>query len=157
MSDALLPELERLDPWAFWTAPGDDFGADRVVMGTTGAFVIVVSDAEGYLAANLGRFRVGGATVATTRGLAAKARKLRSKLSGMSVDAPATAVLVLTRAVTGAPREIKGVWVVRPQDLPRLIAQRPNKVARQPAKRAAQALGAKVTSARRDQNRGGLL
>lgn len=157
MSDPRLPELSRLDPWAFWSAPGEAFGVDLVVMGTTGAFAVVISDAEGYVDIKLGRVTVGGKTAASIRSLAGKARKLRGTLSGMQVDAPATAVLVLTRAMIGSPREIRGIWVARPQDLPRLIAQRPNKVARQPAKRAAQALGAKVSATRRDQNRGGLL
>jgi hypothetical protein len=157
LTDALLPELERLDPWAFWAMPGSDFGVDRLVVGTTGAFAIVVSDVEGYVSSNLGRIRVGGSSVASLPGLRAKARKLATKLSSIEVPGGAEAVLVLTQATVGAPRQIKGVWVVRPQDLPRLIAQRPNKVPRQTAKRAAQALGAKVSAARRDQNRGGLL
>lgn len=157
MTDALLPELERLDPWAFWAMPGDGFGVDRIVVGTTGAFAISVNDAEGYVNVNLGRIRVGGTSAGSLTGLRTKARRLGTKLSSMQVPGGAEAVLVLTQATVGAPRQIKGVWVVRPQDLPRLIAQRPNRVPRQTAKRAAQALGAKVSAARRDQNRGGLL
>lgn len=157
MSDALLPELERLDPWAFWSMPGTEFGVDRIVMGTTGAFAVLVSDAEGYVSVNLGRVRVGETPVAWLPGLRSKARKLRTRLSSMQVPAATDPVLVLTQATMGAPRQIKGVWVVQPRDLPRLIAQRPNKVPRQTAKRAAQALGAKITASRREQNRGGLL
>jgi len=148
--DRLLPELERLDPWAFWVAPGEEFGADRIVIGTTGAFVLVVNQEEGYVSVSLGRVKVGGKPVASIKSLKRRARKLKSKLSGMAVHSDVEAIVCPTNAILGAPRDVKGVWVAKPADAVKVISRRANVIPRQTAKRAAQALGAEMRSVRPD-------
>lgn len=146
--DSLLPELNRLDAWAFWIAPGEAFGVDRIVIGTTGSFAILVNQDEGFMRLRMGRIRIGDGPSSSVRGLRGKARKLKEKLSSMAMYGEAEAVICCTSATLGAPRNIKGVWIARSADLPRLIAHRPNSVPRQTAKRAAQNLGAKIRSVR---------
>lgn len=153
-TDKVLPELDRLDAWSFWIAPGEDLGVDRVVVGITGAFAIVLNAQEGYVDVGMGRIRIGGATATSVRTLRARARALSSRLRSMSVPPNAEAVLCCTQAHLGMPRQVKGVWIARPADLPRLIAHRPNVMPRQTAKRVAQNLGAKMRSARPDNPEG---
>ena len=148
--DRLLPELERLDPWSFWVASGDEFGADRVVIGTTGAFILVVNQQEGYVNVGLGRVKVGGKPVASVRSLKRKARRLKRKLSGMAVYTDVEAVVCPTNAILGAPKDVKGVWVAKPADVVKVICRRADAIQRQTAKRAAQAFGAKMRSVRPD-------
>jgi len=152
--DLLLPELERLDPWSFWVASGEDFGADRVVIGTTGAFILVVNQEEGYVNVSLGRVKVGGKPVASVRSLKRKVRKLKRKLSGMAVDTDVEAVVCPTNAILGAPKDVKGVWVAKPADVVKVISRRANAIPRQTARRAAQALGARMRSVRPDSRDG---
>ena len=145
----MLPELKRLDPWAFWVAPGSDLGADLLVMGLTGAFIIIVNQEKGYVTAGFGHIDVGGHKAVSPRQLRSAARKLKDRLSAMSVYADVEPVLCCTHATVGAPKKVKGVWIANPSDAVRLMARRPNAVPRPSAKRAAQALGAKVPAARR--------
>jgi len=152
--DPLLPELERLDPWSFWVAAGDEFGVDRVVIGTTGAFILVVSQAEGYMNVSLGRVKIGGVPVASVRSMKRKARKLKSKLHGMAVYANVEPVICATNAILGSPKNVRGVWVGKPADVVKVISRRANALQRQPAKRAAQALGARIRSVRPDSREG---
>lgn len=147
---AALPELDRLDAWSFWVAPGDGLGVDQVVVGTTGAFAIVVSDVEGYVNVGFGRIRIGGRAVGSVRGLRSRARALGNRLRSMSVPGNAEAILCCTQAALGMPRQVKGVWIARPADLPRLIAHRPAVMPRQTAKRVAQNMGAKMRPVRPD-------
>jgi hypothetical protein len=148
--DRLLPELDRLDPWSFWVASGEEFGADRIVIGTTGAFILVVTQEEGYVNVSLGKVKIGGKPVASVKSLKRKARKLKNKLSGMAVYADVAAVICPTNAILGGPRDVKGVWVAKPTDAVKVISRRANVIPRQTAKRAAQALGAKMRSVRPD-------
>ena len=152
--DRLLPELERLDAWAFWVADGDEFGVDRIVIGTTGAFVLVVTQEEGYMNMSLGRVKIGGVPVASVGSLKRKARKLKSKLHGMAAYTDVEAVVCATNAILGAPRKVKGVWVAKPADVVKVISRRANVIQRQTAKRAAQSLGARIRSVRPDSREG---
>ena len=149
VADGLLPELKRLDPWAFCVAPGSDLGADFLVIGLTGAFVVFVNQEKGYVTAGFGRIDVGGNKAASPRRLRSAAKKLKSRLSSMSVYADVEPVLCCTDATIGAPRKVKGVWIASPSDAVKLMARRPNAVPRPSAKRAAQTLGAKMPPARR--------
>ncbi|MCJ7832368.1 MAG: hypothetical protein MUP92_02855 [Actinobacteria bacterium] len=102
MADELLPELDRLDAWSFWVGPGKDFGADRIVVGTTGAFTVTVVPDEGYLKVSFGRVKVGGASISLL-GLKSKARKLGSKLASLDVATEVEAIICCTRATIGQP------------------------------------------------------
>ena len=148
--DQLLPELDRLDPWSFWVAAGDGFAVDRIVIGTTGAFLLLASQDEGYMNVSLGRVKIGGVPVASVRSLKRKARKLKSKLHGMAVYTDVEAVICATNAILGSPKKVKGVWVAKPADVVKVISRRANVIQRQTAKRAAQAFGAMNRSVRPD-------
>ena len=153
MADQLLPELDRLDAWSFWVASGEGFGVDRIVIGTTGAFVVTVVPDEGYMKVSMGKIRVGGKALSVS-GQKSKARKLRSKLAGLEVETEAEAIICCTHATIGTPKNVKGVWVVRPVDIGRIIAHRTSPVPRASAKKAAQALGAKIRSVRPEAREG---
>lgn len=148
--DLLLPELDRLDPWSFWIAAGDEFEVDRIVIGTTGAFVLVVSQEEGYMNVSLGRVKIGGHPVASVGSLKRRARKLKSKLHGMAVYSEVEPVICATNAILGSPKNVKGVWIAKPADVVKVISRRANVIQRQTAKRAAQTLGARIRPVRPD-------
>jgi len=153
MADELLPELDRLDAWSFWVAPGKEFGVDRIVIGTTASFVVTVVSDEGYMKVSLGRVKIGNEAISLS-GMRSKARKLGSKLSSLEVPTQTEAIICCTNATIGTPKNVKGVWVVRPNDIARIIAHRPSPVPRAAAKKAAQALGAKIRSARPEAREG---
>ncbi len=146
----LSAELERLDPWSFWVGAGDGFDVDRIVVGTTGAFILMVSQEEGYMNVSLGRVKIGGKPVASIGSLKRKARKLKSKLHGMAVYTDVEPVICATNAILGSPKNVKGVWVAKPADVVKVISRRANVIQRQTAKRAAQAMGARIRSVRPD-------
>lgn len=153
MPDELLPELDRLDAWSFWVAPGKAFGVDRIVIGTTGSFVVTVVSDEGYMKVSLGRAKIGDRLISLS-GLKSKAKKLRAKLASLEVPTQTEAIICCTNATIGTPKNVKGVWVVRPADIARIISHRPSPVPRAAAKKAAQALGAKMRSSRPEAREG---
>lgn len=153
MADELLPELDRLDAWSFWVASGDAFGADRVVIGTTGSFTVTVVPDEGYMKVSMGKVRIGGRALSVSR-LKSKARKLKAKLASLDVDTETEAIVCCTQGTIGSPKNVKGVWVLRPVDIVRIISHRPSPVPRASAKKAAQSLGAKMRSVRPEAREG---
>jgi hypothetical protein len=153
MTDQLLPELDRLDAWSFWVAPGESFGVDRVVIGTTGAFTVTVVPDEGYMKVSMGKVRIGGMALSIS-GLKSKAKKLKSKLASLEVETETEAIICCTHGTIGTPKNVKGVWVVRPADIVRIIAHRTSPVPRASAKKAAQSLGAKTRSVRSEGREG---
>ena len=135
-------ELLRLDPWAFWSVELVDDAASFAVLGRTGAFVVAACPLEGYLVADGRELVVDGARIEGWRALQSSARSLAGRLT--SVGAPGvtvTPVLVLSRAIAGAPREHRGVRVLRPEDVVGEILERENVLDPSTAQRLASSLG----------------
>jgi hypothetical protein len=119
-------ELLRLDPWSYWAVELEgDAGASHAVLGTTGAFVLGPCPLEGYLVAEGRGLTIGAERVGGFRELRAAAKTLRGNLTTIgSVSTDVEPILVLTRAIAGAPREHGGVHVVRPEDVAPTITGR---------------------------------
>jgi hypothetical protein len=132
--------LSRLDPWTFWTVPIDDH---LVVAGTTGVFLVVPDDAEGYVEVDGRRLLVGGRAV-KLRPLRGAAKRLKDLLSGGSVFISPEPVLCVTRAVSGGPRSVGGVRVVSLETLAADIARREKVLSPTRAQRAARLLGMSI-------------
>jgi hypothetical protein len=121
-------ELERLDPWSFWALPEGSFGVDRVLVGTTGVFVIATD------ATTDGRRTLRGA-----RGLRAATRRVRSELSKRGFDLPVQAVLCHT-GLPFIPFTRRRIRVVHRSYLVREIGSRSRAVNPKKAERALEAL-----------------
>ncbi|MDP9242301.1 MAG: hypothetical protein M3O84_03900 [Actinomycetota bacterium] len=134
--------LAGLDPWSFWVVAAPLGGAvDFCVVGTTGAFGVSVCAMEGNLKASTHRVVVGGRSVSGVWGLKRAVRKLSTKLRSATVVVPVQTIVCLTRARHGAPRTIRGVRVVGPDDLVQEIAGRKKILQGPRARKGAQALG----------------
>jgi hypothetical protein len=118
--------LLKLDPWAFWTVELDrGSGASFAVLGVTGAFAVTSCGLDGYLVADGRRLLVDGKEVRGFREVKKAARALRGKLLGIGAStSDVVPLIVLMRAVAGAPRDQAGVRVVRPEDVVRTITAR---------------------------------
>jgi hypothetical protein len=136
-------ELLRLDPWSFWSVElGEASGATFGVVGRTGAFAIGVCPLEGYLVAQGRHLVVDDRRIAGWRELHGAARVLRARLGEVGVPGvEVTPMLVLSRAAAGAPREHRGVRVVRPEDVVGEITKRPHVLDPSTAQRVAAKLG----------------
>jgi hypothetical protein len=135
--------LLKLDPWAFWSVmlePGS--GAVFAVLGVTGAFVVAACGLDGYLVQEGRRLLVDGREVGGFREVKRAARALRGKLlSAGAGTAEVTPLIVLTRAVAGAPKERSGVRVLRPEDVVPTITSRERVLDPSTADRLAHRLG----------------
>jgi hypothetical protein len=135
--------LLKLDPWSFWAVelePGA--GAAFAVLGVTGAFVVVPCGLEGYLVAEGRTLLVDGRPLGGFREVKAAARALRGKLLGAgAATAEVTPLIVLTRAIAGAPKERSGVLVLRPEDVVPAITGRERVLDPSTAERLARRLG----------------
>ncbi len=120
--------------------PGD--GAAFAVLGVTGAFAVAACGLEGYLVAEGRRLLVDGREVGGFRDVKRAARTLRGKLllAGAGT-AEVTPLIVLTRAVAGAPKERAGVRVLRPEDVVPTITSRERVIDPSTADRLAHRLG----------------
>jgi hypothetical protein len=135
-------ELLRLDPWAFWSVELVDDAASFAVLGRTGAFVVAACPLEGYLVAEGRDLVVDGARVEGWRALQSSAKALSGRLAAVgATGVTVTPVLVLTRAIAGAPREHRGVRVLRPEDVVREFLERDNVLDPSTAQRLATSLG----------------
>ena len=113
-------ELVRLDPWSYWAVEleAGAGAATHAVLGTTGAFVVGPCPLEGYLVAEGRDLTIGDQRVGGFREMRAAAKSLRGSLMTIgSMSTDVEPILVLTRAIAGAPREHAGVRVVRPEDV----------------------------------------
>jgi len=139
--------LLRLDPWAFWSVELEPAaGASFAVLGVTGAFVAAPCGLPGYLVAEGGRLLVDGREIGGFRELKRAARVLRGKLLSAGASVTETVpVIVLTRAVAGAPRERAGVRVLRPEDVVPAITGRERVLDPSTAERLARRLGRVLT------------
>jgi hypothetical protein len=135
--------LLRLDPWAFWTVELDPWsGAAFAVLGVTGAFVAAPCGLPGYLVAEGRRLVVDGRPVGGFRQVRRAAKTLRGKLLDIGAStSEVTPLIVLTRAVAGAPREQGGVRVLRPEDVVPAITARDRVLDPSTAERLARRLG----------------
>lgn len=136
-------ELTKLDPWAFWTVelePGA--GASFAVLGVTGAFVAAACPLEGYVVSEGRRLVVDGAEVRGFREIKRAAKALRGRLLRIgAATEEVTPVIVLTRAVAGAPRRVRGVHVLRPEDVVPVVTARERVLDPSTAERLARQLG----------------
>jgi hypothetical protein len=143
----LREALARLDPWTFWAVRLDDAGADYAVIGATGAFAIAIVGLEGYAEPSREGLRVGDVEVAGFREVMQAARRLHGRLLEASTFTHVEPALCLTRATAGSSRTIRGVRVMRLEDLPAEIGARERSLDPGTAKRAAEALGRVLPSA----------
>jgi hypothetical protein len=144
----LRAALAKLDPWSFWCValePGH--GAEYAVVGTTGAFAIAICGLEGYLEPEGDRLRVGHAEVGGFREVKRAAKAVKNRLLGASTFTEVEPVICLTRAVAGTSRTVRGVRVVRLEDLHLEIADRERGLDMGTARRGAEALGRLIPSA----------
>ncbi len=147
----LVRALGRLDPWSFWTVPlGAGEEGDFVVVGATGAYLIFLSEENGYLEVDGRKAKVGGRALGGFRAMRSAAKSLSAKLTAASVGAEVEPVLCLLFAVSGAPRTIKGVRVVQVADIAGDISRRPHGLPVNRAQRAARVLGMQLAG---DQSR----
>lgn len=137
----LREALGRLDPWTFWTVPLDDPDAEYAVLGATGAFAIAIVGLEGYAEPSGQGLRIGETEVPGFREVARAARRLHGRLLGASTFTQVEPVLCLTRATAGSSRTIRGVRVMRLEDVPAEIGARERSLDPGSAKRAAEGLG----------------
>jgi hypothetical protein len=135
--------LLKLDPWAFWSVELEpQGGACFAVLGVTGSFVLTPCGLEGYLVSHGRRLLVDGRPVGGFREVKSAARALKGKLlSAGAGTAEVTPLIVLTRAIAGAPKERLGVRVLRPEDVVPAITSRDRVLDPSTAERLAHRLG----------------
>lgn len=136
----IAAQLQRLDPFTFWTLPRDGAG-DFVVVGATGAFLIAAVAALGTADVRRGRLVVDGASLDGRRRLRADAKRIQLTLSRATVSVKVEPVFCLTHAITGAPRTTRGIREVQVRDLVKDMADRPKVLPPLRAQRAARELG----------------
>ncbi len=95
-------ELARLDPWSFRTLDGRVLGADLLVIGTTGAFVVVFAD---RVVLSRGRLP-GGSRVRRA------ARRFRAHLAQAGVHVETRALVCPEGDAVFPPRTVRGVRVI---------------------------------------------
>ncbi len=135
-------ELQRLDPWTYWVvpAPAEESG-DLIVVGVTGAFLVMAVVTEGYADTTGRALKIEGKKVGGLSALRRSARRLRGRLATLAVFAEVEPVVCLTRAPAGAPRTMGGVRVVPISALARDITERQKILGPSRARRAAESLG----------------
>ncbi len=135
-------ELQRLDRWTYWVvpAPAEESG-DLIVVGVTGAFLLMALSTEGYADTTGRALKIEGKRVGGLSALRRSARRLRGRLAAAAVFAEVEPVVCLTRALAGAPRTIGRVRVVPISALVRDITERQKVLGPSRARRAAESLG----------------
>ena len=135
-------ELARLDPWSYRVAALDpSSGAEYAVVGTTGAFVIAILGIEGYVEASGARITIDGRPVGGFRAVVKAAKAAEGTLLEKHVFTDVHPLICLTKAMAGLSRTVKGVRVVRLDDLASEIAGRPRSLEPDTARKGAEALG----------------
>ena len=137
----LRSALGALDPWSFWAVRLDDPDVDYAVLGTTGAFAVAIVGLEGFAEPSGDGLRIGGVEVGGFREVARGTKRLHGRLLEASAFADVHPVLCVTRATAGSSRTVRGVRVVRLEDLAAEIAGRPRSLDPSTARRAAETLG----------------
>lgn len=134
-------ELAKLDPWSFWSVELEDPDVDYAVIGATGAFAVAIVALEGYVEPEGDRVLVEGVEVAGFRSIARGARRLHGRLLTASAFAHVDPILCLTRAKAGSSKTVRGIRLVRLEDLAAEIANRDRTLDPTTARRAAGSLG----------------
>ncbi len=139
----LARELLKLDPWAYWPVELEAVpGASHAVLGATGAFVAAPCPLEGYLVAEGRKLLIDGRGIQGFREIRRAAKVVRGKLLSIGAGtSDVVPIIVLTRAMAGAPREHDGVLVLRPEDVVRTITRRDRVLDPTTAERLAGRLG----------------
>jgi len=137
----LRSTLAKLDPWTFWSVRLDDPSADYAVLGVTGAFVVAIVGLEGYVEPSAKGLRIGDVELTGFWAVSRAAKRLHGRLLEASTFTHVEPVLCLTRAAAGSSRTIRGVRVMRLEDLPSEIGGRERSLDPGTAKRAAGFLG----------------
>lgn len=136
----IAAQLQRLDPFTFWTLPRDGV-ADFAVVGTTGAFLIAGVSAPGTADVRRGQLVVDGVPLDGGRRLRADAKRMQLTLSRAGVPVTVEPIFCLTHAIAGAPRTTRGIRAAQVRDLAKDIADRPRVLPHLRAQRAARELG----------------
>jgi hypothetical protein len=127
-------DLGRLDPWSFWTLPGEGFGVDHVVVGTTGAYVVAVSDEAVEMPKH--EHAQFSLKVRHPRRFRRAARLVRRRLLAATVHTDVRPILCFSNSPDFAPRTVRGVRVVSRSMLLREIADRDRSISANQARRA---------------------
>jgi hypothetical protein len=144
-SEALVAQaLRRLDPFSFFSLPGQQWGGMFVVVGTTGSFLIGVCELEGVARIEGLRPTVGQRAVKGLQHLRRGSRSLQRKLVSTSMPGKVVPMMCLTRAIAGSGVDTAGVRFVTVQDLAKDISARPTVQANSRAQSAARALGVQL-------------
>jgi hypothetical protein len=143
----LREALAKLDPWTFWSVAIEDPGADYAVLGVTGAFAIAIVGLEGYVEPSGPGLRIGEVELGGFREVTRAARRLHGRLIEASTFTHVEPVLCLTRATAGSSRTVKGVRVMRVEDVAAEIGGRERTLDPSTAKRATGSLGRVLPSA----------
>jgi len=146
---AVARALGRLDAYSFFVLPAHEWNADYAVIGTTGAFLIAVSDLAGLALVDARRPVVGDQAVSGLRRLRAGARRFSGRLTKASALATVVPIVCLTEAIAGPPVDAAGVRFVKLAELARDISARPGVQSHTRAQAAARALGVHVAGDQR--------
>lgn len=147
---ALARALGRLDPYSFFVVPAHEWNADLAVIGTTGAFLVVVCDLAGVARVDSRRPVVGDRSVPDLRKLRSGRRRFSTRLGEASTFAQAIPIVCLTEAIAGPPVDAAGVRFVKVVDLARDISARPGVQSNTRAQAAARVFGMHIAG---DQDR----
>jgi hypothetical protein len=110
-------------------------------VGTTGAFLISTCGQEGYLVEERGRLTIDERPLGGLREIRRGARDAQHRLATAAVFTDVEPVVCLTRAVAGLSRTLRGVRIVRLDDLVGEIASRARTLRPTRAERGAAMLG----------------
>lgn len=147
---AVSRALGRLDPFSFFVVPAHEWNADFAVIGTTGAFLVVVCDLPGVARVDSRRPVVGDRSVPGLRRLRSGRRRFSSRLGEASTFAQVVPIVCLTEAIAGPPVDATGVRFVKVADLARDISARTGVQSNTRAQAAARMLGMRIAG---DQDR----
>ena len=141
---AVARELGRLDAYSFFVLPGQDWGADFAVVGTTGAFLVTVCELTGVAQVAARRPTIGNEPVRGLRAIRSGAKRFTAKLGDAATFVQAVPVVCLTAAIAGPPVDGAGVRFAKLGDLVREISGRPGAQSHTRAQAAARVLGMHV-------------
>jgi hypothetical protein len=142
---SMATAIARLDPYSFYSVPAEpSSGADLVVVGTTGAFLLKACGLPGVADLRGRRPVIGDRAVPGLRALRAGARQLADRLGGSAPAGGVEPIVCLTDALAAAPATAAGVRFVRVEDLAHDLSARPGVQSHTRAQSAVRMLGMQV-------------